>query len=460
MPNPPSRKRPVRPPPKLTKVSGGSPGGTLRKLAWCSLLLWPTVILVMIAHRGVSVPYADQWDLVPKIEKYNAGTLAFSDLFAQHNEHRILVPLTIDLLLAVKTGWDIRAELFVNFAVSCVGAIFLVLLIRNARFGRSWTFGLTLLALILYFSPSQSENWLWGWQLEWFLTVTCVLFSAWALSSTRFNRTARFSAAAVATTIATYSLGSGALFWAAGLMMLVALRFSRRQIGIWVAAAVLALVFYYAGYQNPPEQPSKSLFLHQPLDFARYVLQYLASPLGARGASAIAVGAVLIVAFVTSAVYLARRGERALLAPWAALGLFAVASAVITGISRLGDGIDQAQSPRYITISTLLVVATCVMVASCVRILLEETALSGRRLFRATLVAGALAGLVLDGTVRAYDEGIKAVRNFADGQQAARACLHGSPHPSDECLHLTYPNPPTTALARLQYLREHHLGGF
>jgi hypothetical protein len=55
---------------------------------------------------------------VPLLDKMYRGELAFPDLWAQHNEHRLLFPKIIMLVLARSTGWDIRYELALNLLLA------------------------------------------------------------------------------------------------------------------------------------------------------------------------------------------------------------------------------------------------------------------------------------------------------------------------------------------------------
>src|SRR5262245_62975011 len=71
-------------------------------------------LIVMVATYSVDVPFADQWALVPLLEKSYRGTLTLRDLWSQHNEHRLLFPRMIMLVLARLSGWNLRYELAVN----------------------------------------------------------------------------------------------------------------------------------------------------------------------------------------------------------------------------------------------------------------------------------------------------------------------------------------------------------
>src|SRR3954471_7571354 len=80
-----------------------------------ALALIPLLVLIaMCAHLYVDVPFGDQWELVPRLDHLDAGTLTFNDVWRQHNEHRPMFPILIMLGLAQFTSWNISAEIAVN----------------------------------------------------------------------------------------------------------------------------------------------------------------------------------------------------------------------------------------------------------------------------------------------------------------------------------------------------------
>ena len=65
----------------------------------------------IIGVYGVDVPYWDQWRLVPLLAALDDGTMRVSDLWAIHNEHRVLFPRLVMLGLAQLSGWNTRWEM-------------------------------------------------------------------------------------------------------------------------------------------------------------------------------------------------------------------------------------------------------------------------------------------------------------------------------------------------------------
>ena len=90
-----------------------------RSLYFVPALIPAFYIVYLISCYGVDIPSWDQWELVPLLGKMHAGKLSFADLWARHNEHRILFPRSIMLLLASLTDWNIIYELYVNVILGC-----------------------------------------------------------------------------------------------------------------------------------------------------------------------------------------------------------------------------------------------------------------------------------------------------------------------------------------------------
>jgi len=103
-----------------------------QRLAWFAAVAAPPALtLALIAVHGVNVPQWDQWAMPSLFKAFDLGTLDFADFWAQRNEHRPVVPQAIDFGLAQLTAWDIRVELFFDFAVALVTFALLVVLLRR-----------------------------------------------------------------------------------------------------------------------------------------------------------------------------------------------------------------------------------------------------------------------------------------------------------------------------------------
>jgi hypothetical protein len=340
------------------------------------LVLVPLAYLIwMVAQYAVVVPFRDQWELVPLLEKTYHGELTFHDLWVQHNEHRIFFPKIIMLVLARLTGWNIHFELAVNIVLAI--GIFWVLVHQVKITGRKTEMSGLFWAIpaisLVVFSVSQFENWLWGWQIQMFLNLLAVVGSIVLLVNGPF-RWCRFAASAFLGIVATYSFANGTLIWPIGLVILfiVLAGKSERKSGIigWILIGGLTLWTYFYNYHKPEEHPPLSLIFKMPLEYAAYVFKYLGG-ICAQGVSgdeavdgvlALILGLIGTVALGWAGCSLVRKkiADFPTLLPFFAMSLYSIASALITGVGRLGFGSDQALASRYCTMATPLWVSLIV----------------------------------------------------------------------------------------------------
>jgi hypothetical protein len=343
-----------------------------------ALSLIPLALLVyMVARYAVDVPFLDQWELVPVLDRMYCGTLTFHDLWVQHNEHRIFFPRIIMLLLARLTHWNIRCELALNilFAVG-IFVIFAhqikITCRKQALPGLPWT--LPAVSLII-FSVSQYQNWLWGWQLPMFLNLLVVVGGIVLLANEPF-RWSKFTAAIGLGIVATYSFGNGTLFWPVGLMILFLLKTrtgeKRRASIIWTLIGALTVGNYFYHYQKPEGYPLLDPVLNVPGEYVAYVFKYighictpdLPSNVPLQGLIACAIGLAGIMATGWTAWILYRRKIAGLdiLLPYFGLSLYSLGSALVTGIGRVYLGSNEALASRYCTMATPLWVSLIVFI--------------------------------------------------------------------------------------------------
>jgi hypothetical protein len=380
----------------------------------------------------VDVPFADQWALVPLLDRMYQGRLTIADLWAQHNEHRLLFPRLLMLGLARISGWNIRYELGANIALA--GGIFGVLVAQvrsTARdAGMGWRWLVPVLALAV-FSLNQAENWWGGWNIQIFLNVLAA--SASLLLLARPTRRWRdMLVAAGSAVVATYSYSNGLLAWPIGLALLAAQaewsqgRREALRAATWLAAGGLTLASFFYQYIWTAQAPTLAELLVSPGRYLVYTLTYLGAP-PTRGAveyvfgaltgdtraicnlgdsdlcmyvnnAAIAAGVVGVGLFAIAAAWLGRRLPRHALLPYGGLGLYALSTAIFTSLGRAGYGNHQALAQRYATTATLFWVALAVLLALCAHA-------AARGLARALSIAliGLFGVLVALGTLQGPD---------------------------------------------------------
>ena len=348
------------------------------KIIWGFCLAAPALwIAILVCEYGVDIPYWDQWDgICPLFEKSEAGTLRLADFFALHSEHRIFFPRLVMYGLARITHWNIRGEMLVIWllAVACACNYWQLTRVTgwtDSRLGRWLLVGLCL----FLFTPLQYETWLMGIQVVFLLPLVCLSACFWLSQDSR--PAIGFISTALLSTVATFCVASGQLCW---LLTFPLLLFRggeiawRRQKGWWIGwLSIYAgnLLLYFTNYKKPSYHPNTLEFAIRPFDAVQYALAYLGSDFGfgtvfSTTAIAALAGALLLLLFAVCASYLIwQRHDRELISralPWLMPPCFSLANAALTTLGRLGFGVGQALSSRYITFAVLLPMGLCFLV--------------------------------------------------------------------------------------------------
>src|SRR5215471_17800442 len=174
------------------------------------LSLVPLAVLCAIVWRAyVDVPVADEWEIVPRLQRLHDGTFSWLDIWGQHNEHRPLFGIAVVMMLVQASHWNTAAEIAANLVAGTV--IFAVFAWRVASAwpaDRSLPPWLLPVGALLVFSPSQWENWLWGWQVTILINVLAVL-AGLALMARLDGSWSRLAGALLCGVVATYSFAAG-----------------------------------------------------------------------------------------------------------------------------------------------------------------------------------------------------------------------------------------------------------
>jgi len=331
-------------------------------------LIPPAVILCFIAIFSVNAPFWDQWSLVNLFEKIIRGRVTIVDFFAQHNEHRILFPKIIYTILAFTSTWDVRYESYFSvFLVTITFLIFYKISTLNAKKSLSLSKHLTnILTCILLFSLVQYENWLWGFQLAWFLVNMCLAIAVLIIALSN-NYPKRLYLAAIPCFIASFSLAHGLLTWLAVIPSIVSIKGEAREkkirITVWLLLFLGNLTVYFTNYYKPSHHPTTLFFFKNPLGTLHYFFTLLGTPLIYKAIIPTIVGIIICCYFLLFTFHFIKKNNFALnldleVASWISIGLFAILFALVTTLGRAGYGVGHAMSVKYITSSILLMIST------------------------------------------------------------------------------------------------------
>ncbi len=332
-----------------------------------AIILPLILVFFFVCKFGVTIPYWDQWELVPLLEKIHNHTLTLADVWAQHNEHRIFFPEMVMLILARLSGWNIFLELCTSMLLATFTFLFLLSILGSTSKTTSpW---LKIFLSLMIFSMVQYENWGWGWQIQVFMSVLGLVIAIWAANKWQ-GKTVGLIIAISGAVLSSYSFNTGLASWPAVLfVMLLQKKWKLKHIIIWTFACIATILLYYYEYANPTEHPSVLLFLSYPLIYIRYVLTYLGASLGWTYPISLAVTIISLVLISLAIFNLWRFDKQKLsdMAPWIAMALYACMAACATGVGRIGFSWEQAFSSRYTTISLLLPLSAGVLLQHSIR---------------------------------------------------------------------------------------------
>ncbi len=150
--------RPARWPGWLGRLAASSRAEVLGAWAiWAGMSL---AALGFVATYALATPHRDEWSWVPIVTGAEPVTLPW--LWAQHNEHRMVLPRLIYVGLGALTGTDFRAGSFFSVTALTILAAALMLAARALR-GRTRLWDAFFSLALLHWG--QGENLPWGFQL-------------------------------------------------------------------------------------------------------------------------------------------------------------------------------------------------------------------------------------------------------------------------------------------------------
>ena len=423
------------------------------------LIVFLPVLLTFFYVYSLSVeaPVWDDWDLlVPLFQHMAAGQLQWSDINSQHTESVVAFPLAISLVLAKLTGGRILPITYLSYLFLCGALGVLFLFFRMLDLPGRWSVLWFLPASLLFLGWRQWEGLLWSTHLANTMALFFVLTSLYCC--TQVCRTPIFFAAAIVCAwIASFSMASGLLVWFCGAFALVVagagkMRFvqlRRHFVGWLVMGAVCGACFFFDVKPSPPPWPTGiSFVLANPANAILYALTYLGAPLGATAPQALFAGIVLVL-ITLPVVFLAwkKKIREGVLA-----GLFIASYVGLTLgpllMGRLGLGVAQAASSRYVTLGALAPIG----IYFC-SLDLARTSAAGRYL------ASGMFLLLAVGILNSYSSGLVEGRRESARRTGCAAAIKNFHQIDPKQLTCGYPDP-GVILERAPLLEQYHLSLF
>ncbi len=404
-----------------------------------AILLPPIFTFCLIYKFGLRIPYWDQWELVPILEKLHNNTVTLADLWQQHNEHRIIFPKILMLLLAYFSNWNIFLELCTNIVLAALSLSLLFSILRNTSesIKAPW---LKIIISLLIFSMIQYENWSWGWQIQIFMSVLGTIIAIWSANKWQ-GKTIGLAIAISAAILSSYSFNVGLVTWPAlAALLLLQKNWRLRHIIILTIACIATVSLYYYKYTKCSYHPPILFFLSHPLIYIRYVLTYLGSPLGHTHSSSLlmAVFLLIITPLAVLDIWRFNKEQFKKLAPWLTLALYTCLAACATGVGRAGLGWQQALSGRYTTISVMLTVSAAVIISHSIELHLS---INKKRYLKDTLFIIAITSVFFVSFTTSYYQGTKKLKERSKYINESAFCLTNPEIADEDSLKRLYPSP-------------------
>ncbi len=320
-----------------------------------------------ILRYAVNIPFWDEWEAVAP-----DGIVAnpsLSELFAQHNEHRIVTTKLLTLLLYKLDGWNIITNLALNFIIYGL-MIFLVVRIIEICVPNlpSW---ILLCFAIFLFTGLGWENHFWAFQTTFHFSLLFLLISIYYLFNQQQNWKNTLSGVFFAW-LTIYSIASGLVEIVVAALVYTCFKLlrlrqnddapdGRKQLerNQLIAALILigaAVGLYFVGYVKPPLHPP--LVLPYKREFWLYFLNLLSGGFGYQSIKLLPGFIVLFFAVVPLIGELLKRRLRLTAGGWiiATLILSIIGALCSITMGRAGfDSIALSKSSRYAEIVGLLI---------------------------------------------------------------------------------------------------------
>ena len=397
----------------------------------------PMFVFYHICNFGLKVPYWDQWDLVPLLEKLHNNTLGFADVWSMHNEHRTIFPKMLMLFSAYFSNWSIFLELCTSMVLASLSLFFLLSIFNNTSKYLKAPWMKTIISLMI-FSMIQYENWYWGWQVQIFMSVLGTIIAIWSVNKEQGKATG-LTIAILAAIISSYSFNAGLTTWPAlGIILLLQKKWKLKHIIILSMAFITTVFVYYFGSNKLSNYPTISFLVHHPLVYIKYILTYLGSPLGQTVNSSIIMSLLVLVITALSSldIWRFRKEEFRNLAPWLGIMTYVFLSACATGLGRAHFGLEQALSSRYATFSALFIICAAVIIWHSIKLNIE---IRGKKSLKDVLFIIAIASVFFISYVKTYHVGIKEIKRRSKHINEAAFCLESPESANKEFLKRLYP---------------------
>jgi hypothetical protein len=357
---------------------------TVLILIWVVALIPMVHLTYLVRHYAVEVPTLDDWEMAPLIVDAHTGHLKWADIFAQQQEARTVLPKLI-FVLSAASHWDVRDLMMLSVVCCWLAAAGIFILLRRSGLGPAAIAVCFWLAVLTIFTLAQYELWIFASGFPSFFPALLIVAGLVVVGTNRLPTTWKFILCGVLATASSFTLANGLLAWGLtfpALLLMEKVPRWRSWLIAWLSLCAVCAATYFWGYHKPPDLPAFAPASSSG-DYVRFILQFLGGGLAYAWKdhatfSATLFGAVQLTLFFVALSYcLWRIRDRTFMAkaaPWFALGLYSIGSAVLAALGRVGYGAPYALASRYVTFSIYLAIAVIGLMA----VVVHEKSRSGQ----------------------------------------------------------------------------------
>ncbi|AVS72712.1 hypothetical protein [Paracidovorax cattleyae] len=229
------------------------------------------------------VPIWDTWGAALEFYIDVRHGVGWEAWWRQANEHRLVLPKALFWMEYTWFGGQQVFLITMNYVIVGCGLAVFAAFLRDrlpALSGRSWFFGVTLLAIGL-FSWVQKENLAWANQGQFFLAQVLPLVGFYCLYRAACAPMARgwFPAACLIGVLSVGTMANGVMALPMMVLYAAVARLDRRRTLILAVLAAICAGAYAVGYTSPSDHGGVfSKLRDRPLDMLSYTLTYLGAP--------------------------------------------------------------------------------------------------------------------------------------------------------------------------------------
>jgi hypothetical protein len=341
----------------------------VRALGYTLICLPILASFLYVREFGVNVPLTDTWVMAPLFEKLFSGELGLGDLWAQHSEHRPLLPRIFLLLMGPLADFNIVT---IMYAIQlCLLATFVCVFLAYRDTvgleGKSLFFAAPLSLLV--FSLGQYWNMFHAWSIHVVVVVPFGILSFLLLSKLRDKgnrmKILLFLASILSGSAATLSAGHGLLVWPVGLMQLSLepILGGRKKylLIVWTLTGCVHWAVYFWGFKATQGRMSNVYFYNDSTLGVSSFFGLIGSALFQEPVLAIATGLVIGAILVLVVFWIWKNREQNRYTFWISLSAFSLLILAATTAARSGRGLDAINPSKYVTFAVLLTIGAYVM---------------------------------------------------------------------------------------------------